>query len=122
MKTEKAIQVLRDYNLWRRGNEEMEQPDPHTIGEAIDDVLMAIGDMEEEAKLHRGAITGWQNTWECAVELAAKAQADLDEARADLGHLKEQLDYTRKQRDKMVDDLDQLVLTVSDIRDARGMV
>jgi hypothetical protein len=123
MKTEQAIQVLRDFNLWRRGEDEnLEQPDQYTIGEAIDDVLMAIGDMEEEARLHRGAITGWQNKWECAVELAAKAQADLDEARADLGHLKEQLDYTRKQRDKMVDDLDQLVLTVSDIRDARGMV
>jgi hypothetical protein len=84
MKTEKAIQVLRDYNLWRRGNEDMKQPDPHTIGEAIDDVLMAIGDMEEEARLHRGAITGWQNKWECAVEIAAKAQAERDEARADL--------------------------------------
>ena len=94
MKTEKAIQILRDYNLWRRGNEEMEQPDPREIGEAIDSVLVAI----------------------------QKAEAELDEARADLGHLKEQLDYTRKQRDKMVDDLDQLVLTVSDIRDARGMV
>jgi hypothetical protein len=81
MKTEQAIQVLRDYNLWRRGDDAMEQPDPHTIGEAIDDVLMAIENMEEEAKLHRGAITGWQNKWECAVELAAKAQADLDEER-----------------------------------------
>lgn len=79
MKTEQAIQVLRDYNLWRRGNEEMEQPDPWRIGEAIDDVLMAIDDIKEEAKLHRGAITGWQNKWECAVELASKAQADLDE-------------------------------------------
>jgi hypothetical protein len=81
MKTEKAIQVLRDFNLWRRGNEEMEQPDQHTIGEAIDDVLMAIGDMEEEAKLHRGAITGWQNKWECAVDMAAKAEAKLIEER-----------------------------------------
>lgn len=81
MKTEKAIQVLRDYNLWRKGNDEMEQPDPWHIGEAIDDVLMAIGDMEEEAKLHRGAITGWQNKWECAVELAAKAEAKLIEER-----------------------------------------
>jgi hypothetical protein len=81
MKTEKAIQVLRDYNLWRRGNEDMEQPDPREIGEAIDDVLMAIGDMEEEAKLHRGAITGWQNKWECAVDMAAKAEAELDEER-----------------------------------------
>jgi hypothetical protein len=54
MKTEKAIQVLRDYNLWRRGNEDMEQPDPHTVGEAIDDVLMAIqkaeADLDEERK------------------------------------------------------------------------
>jgi hypothetical protein len=81
MKTEKAIQVLRDYNLWRRGNEHMEQPDPHTIGEAIDDVLMAIGDMEEEARLHRGAITGWQNKWECAVNMAAKAKDELYEER-----------------------------------------
>ena len=48
MKTEQAIQVLRDYNLWRRGNEDMEQPDPHTIGEAIDDVLMAIQKAEAE--------------------------------------------------------------------------
>jgi hypothetical protein len=81
MKTEKAIQVLRDYNLWRRGDDAMEQPDPHTIGEAIDDVLMAIGDMEEEAKLHRGAITGWQNKWERAVDMAAKAEAKLIEER-----------------------------------------
>ena len=84
MKTEQAIQVLRDYNLWRRGNDEMEQPDPCRIGEAIDDVLMAIDEMMEEAKLHRGAITGWQNKWKCAVELAAKAEVERDEARADL--------------------------------------
>ena len=81
MKTEQAIQVLRDFNLWRRGGDwDLEQPDQYTIGEAIDDVLMAIDEMKEEAKLHRGAIKGWQNKWECAVELAAKAQADLDEA------------------------------------------
>jgi hypothetical protein len=81
MKTEKAIQVLRDFNLWRRGNEEMEQPDQHTIGEAIDDILMAIGDMEMEAELYRGTINGWEDKWKCAVELAANARADLDEER-----------------------------------------
>jgi hypothetical protein len=112
MKTEKAIQVLRDYNLWRKGNEEMEQPDPREISKAIDDAIEAMEELNEwktlmswggtpeiindfikgqqsriyaaqkaEAELHRGAITGWQNKWECAVELAAKAQADLDEER-----------------------------------------
>jgi len=80
MKTEQAIQVLRDYNFWRRGGYPMEQPDPREIGEAIDDVLMAISDMEEESKILRGAITGWQNKWECAVELAAQAQVERDEA------------------------------------------
>jgi hypothetical protein len=81
MKTEKAIQVLRDYNLWRRADEDMDQPDPREIGEAIDDVLMAIGDMMEEAELHRGAIKGWQNKWECVVELLDKAKVDLDDSR-----------------------------------------
>jgi hypothetical protein len=90
MKTEQAIQVLRDYNLWRRADEDMKQPDPREIGEAIDDVLMAIGDMEEEAKLHLGAITGWQNKWECAVELAAKAEAERDLWRTEAQRWREQ--------------------------------
>jgi hypothetical protein len=105
MKTEKAIQVLRDFTLWRRGNEEMEQPDPHTIGEAIDDVLMAIGDMEEEAKLHRGAITGWQNKWECAVDMAAKAKAERDEARADLEFRRDLFKLQEQQLNSVRDEL-----------------
>jgi predicted nucleic acid-binding Zn-ribbon protein len=106
MKTEKAIQVLRDYNLWRRGNDEMEQPDPWHIGEAIDDVLMAIGDMEEEAKLHRGAITGWQNKWECAVDMAAKAKAERDEARADLEFRRDLFKLQEQQLNSVRADLD----------------
>jgi hypothetical protein len=107
MKTEKAIQVLRDYNLWRRGNEDMKQPDPHTIGEAIDDVLMAIGDMEEEAKLHRGAITGWQNKWECAVDMAAKAKAERDEARADLEFRRDLFKLQEQQLNSVRDELNE---------------
>jgi chromosome segregation ATPase len=107
MKTEKAIQVLRDYNLWRRGNDEMEQPDPHTIGEAIDDVLMAIGDMEEKAKLHRGAITGWQNKWECAVGMAAKAKAERDEARADLEFRRDLFKLQEQQLNSVRDELNE---------------
>jgi hypothetical protein len=107
MKTEKAIQVLRDFNLWRRGNEEMDQPDPHTIGEAIDDVLMAIDNMEEEAKLHRGAITGWQNKWECAVDMAAKAEAERDEARADLEFRRDLFKLQEQQLNSVRDELNE---------------
>jgi len=105
MKTEKAIQVLRDFNLWRRGNEEMEQPDQYTIGEAIDDVLMAIGDMEEEAKLHRGAITGWQNKWEYAVDMAAKAESERDEVYADLEFRRDLFKLQEQQLNSVRDEL-----------------
>jgi len=107
MKTEQAIQVLRDYNLWRKGNDKMEQPDPWHIGEAIDDVLMAIGDMEEEARLHRGAITGWQNKWECAVDMAAKAKAERDEARADLEFRRDLFKLQEQQLNSVRADLDE---------------
>jgi len=91
MKTEKAIQVLRDFNLWRRGEDEnLEQPDQYTIGEAIDDVLMAIGDMEMEAELYRGTINGWEDKWKCAVELAANAKAECDLWRAEAQRWREQ--------------------------------
>jgi len=127
MKTEQAIQVLRDYNLWRRADEDMEQPDPREIGLAIDDAIEAMEELSEWKTLMSWGgtpeiINDFIKGQQSRIYAAQKAEAKLDEARADLGHLKEQLDYTRKQRDKMVDDLDQLVLTVSDIRDARGMV
>jgi hypothetical protein len=60
MKTEKAIQVLRDYNLWRKGNEDMDQPDPREIGEAIDDVLMSVEKAEAERDLWRAEAQRWR--------------------------------------------------------------
>jgi predicted nucleic acid-binding Zn-ribbon protein len=74
MKTEKAIQVLRDYNLWRRGNDEMEQPDPHTIGEAIDDVLMAVEKAEAERDLWREEAQRWRKQ---ALELEAQIETAI---------------------------------------------
>ncbi len=60
MKTEQAIQVLRDYNLWRRGDDVMEQPDPWKIGKAIDDVLMAVEKAEAERDLWRAEAQRWR--------------------------------------------------------------
>ena len=57
MKTEQAIQVLRDYNLWRRADEDMEQPDPREIGKAIDDAIEAMEELSEWKKLN-----GWGGT------------------------------------------------------------
>jgi hypothetical protein len=57
MKTEQAIQVLRDYNLWRRADEDMEQPDPWEIGKAIDDAIEAMKELNEWRTL-----SGWGGT------------------------------------------------------------
>jgi hypothetical protein len=74
MKTEKAIQVLRDYNLWRKGNDEMEQPDPREIGEAIDDVLMAVEKAEAERDLWRAESQRWR---EQALDLEAQIETAI---------------------------------------------
>ena len=39
---QKTIQTLRDFNLWRKGDDAMEQPDPWGIGKAIDDAIEAM--------------------------------------------------------------------------------
>ena len=57
MKTEKAIQVLRDYNLWRRADEDMDQPDPREIGRAIDTAIESMEELSEWKTL-----SGWGGT------------------------------------------------------------
>jgi hypothetical protein len=74
MKTEQAIQILRDYNLWRRGNDEMEQPDPWRIGEAIDDVLMAVEKSKAERDLWRAEAQRWR---EQALDLEAQIETAI---------------------------------------------
>jgi hypothetical protein len=44
---QKTIQTLRDFNLWRKGDDAMEQPDPWGIGEAIDDAIKAMEELNE---------------------------------------------------------------------------
>lgn len=108
MKTEQAIQVLRDFNLWRRGEDEnLEQPDQYTIGEAIDDVLMAIDEMKKEAELHRGAIKGWEDRWRCAVKLADKIQVERDEVRADLEFRRDLFKLQEQQLNDVRNELDE---------------
>ncbi len=39
---QQTIGVLRQFNAWRRGDESIPQPDPTTIGVAIDDAIKCI--------------------------------------------------------------------------------
>jgi hypothetical protein len=42
-----AIWTLREFNLWRRADEDMEQPDPWEIGRAIDAAIKAMEELNE---------------------------------------------------------------------------
>jgi hypothetical protein len=57
-----TIETLTKYNEWRRGGG-VPQPCPAIIGNAIES---AISDLQ-----------GWEKKWECAVEMAAQAEAKL---------------------------------------------
>ena len=57
--------ILRRYNSWRRGNlEDLPQPDPREIGEAIDAAVEMIGRMEkiESAAQNLVKMKGRHNT------------------------------------------------------------
>jgi len=90
MKTEQAIQILRDYNLWRRGNEEMEQPDPWRIREAIDSVLVAIQKAEAELDEERKEGEEQARLLGIGSEREAKLIAERDLWRAEAQRWREQ--------------------------------
>jgi hypothetical protein len=52
-----AIEILREFNLWRRSDEDMDQPDPWEIGKAIDAAIEAMEELNEWRTLN-----GWGGT------------------------------------------------------------
>lgn len=54
---QKTIRILREFNLWRRADEDMDQPDPREIGQAIDDAIEAMEELGEWKTLK-----GWGGT------------------------------------------------------------
>jgi len=42
-----AIWTLRQFNFWRRADEDMEQPDPREIGRAIDAAIESMEELNE---------------------------------------------------------------------------
>jgi hypothetical protein len=45
MTTAEALAILRQHNAWRRGDEGIEQADPHAIGEAIDVAVTVLAQL-----------------------------------------------------------------------------
>jgi hypothetical protein len=100
MKRSDLIKNLRAFNKWRRGDETAAMPEPADIGRWIDQacdelrfldaVLAPVPSLKsalETDDLARWAeqlererdealrdIIGWKNKWDCAVEMAARAE------------------------------------------------
>lgn len=47
-KTLQTVGALRNYNLWRRGDENLPQPDPREIGRAIDHLCEEVERLERD--------------------------------------------------------------------------
>lgn len=45
-----AIEFLKNYNLWRRGDESIKQSDPVAVGQAIDSAVAEIQELRKVAK------------------------------------------------------------------------
>jgi hypothetical protein len=114
---QKTIQTLRDFNLWRRADEDMDQPDPREIGQAID---AAIESMEELNELratisdletrHAATMLHTQSIVDEANELREQrdeALSDL-EFRRNLFKLQEHLfEDVRSERDRLLEEREQ---------------
>jgi hypothetical protein len=57
---QKTIQTLRDFNLWRKGDDAMEQPDPWGIGEAIDEAIEAMEKLGRLTDAAQAVVDRWE--------------------------------------------------------------
>lgn len=74
------VQIIRRHNKWRRSDESLAMESPKAIGEALDSVCDAMDH-------HADEIMGWRDKWQCAVDMAARAQVDRDAYRIVVGEL-----------------------------------
>lgn len=133
-----AIWTLRQFNLWRRSDEDMDQPDPREIGKAIDDAIEAMEELNEWRTLmswggtpeiinefikgQQSRIYAVQEAEEqrdrLAEELDALKQSILDLSHPNMKLLLEERNEAREQRDRLAEAIrkhrDELELTSGD--------
>jgi hypothetical protein len=97
---QKTIQTLRQFNLWRKGDDAMEQPDPWGIGEAIDEAIEAMEELNEWRTLN-----GWGGTPEIINDFIKGQQSRIYAAQE-----------AEEQRDKLAEALDMLDEVIKKMR------
>ena len=73
----------------------IDRPTPETdaawaaeSGNGLNEVKEISRKLERERDEARDAILGWENKWKCAVDMAARAELERDEALSKLNDLK----------------------------------
>jgi len=88
-----AIWTLREFNLWRRADEDMDQPDPREIGKAIDDAIEAMEELSEWKTL-----SGWGGTPEIINDFIKGQQSRI--------HVTQEAE---EQRDRLVEAMENII-------------
>ena len=70
-----ATNILRQFNEWRRGDEDIPQPDPREIGEAIDAAIAMIDRLEAAEKSDAESIAMYRKARDERDALRAKIEA-----------------------------------------------
>ncbi len=84
------IAKLREYNLWRRGSDQLAQPDPTEIGLYLDEVCDIAEKLERERDEARKDL-------EFRRELYTVLERERDEAMEELSRVKRQWDDARSE-------------------------
>jgi len=63
-----AIETLREFNLWRRADEDMDQPDPREIGQAIDAAIEALEKLGRLTDAAQAVVDRWETPFWKQVE------------------------------------------------------
>ena len=90
--------ILRNYNLWRRGNlEGMPQPDPREIGEAIDAAVEMIDRLEAAEK----ELESWKGLAQQLGNEVGALRFRLERRQDELNRLRANLESAEKERDAL---------------------
>lgn len=76
------VAKLREYNRWRRGDEEIAQPDPGEVGRLLDAVCEMVGQLERERDIAEDERIDLAKQLRSEQERHAVCQNERDEARA----------------------------------------
>lgn len=107
---------LREYNRWRRGDEEIAQPDPGEIGRLLDAVCEMVEQLERERDMAEDERIDLAKQLRSEQERHAVCQNERDEVREDAAHWKIEYEIVvarlcgkRRQRDNGIVSDDEVI-------------